>query len=154
MRKRFHLGVALALLLLLPTTLAHAQENSPPAAAPVDEELAVPQAVGVDPVRDEAIEQRLHGILEATDRFEDLQVRVEDGVVFLTGQTQVPEHKAWARELALRLEDVAAVVNNITVAERRPWDLSPGMEALEDLWASVIQSLPIIAFSLIVLLFT
>jgi small-conductance mechanosensitive channel len=154
MRKRLHVGAALALLLLLFTTIAHAQENGPPPTAPVDEELAVPQVVGVDPVRDEAIEQRLHGILEATGRFEDLQVEVEDGVVFLTGQTQVPEHKVWARELALRLEDVAAVVNNINVLERPPWDLTPGMEALEDLWASVIQSLPIVAFSLLVLLFT
>jgi small-conductance mechanosensitive channel len=142
------------MLLILCAPMAPAQNAAPPEPPPVDEELAVPDAVGVDPVRDEEIEQRLRDILAATDRFENLDVRVQDGVVFLHGQTFAAEHKDWARELTLRLEDVAAVVNNIAVMERSPWDLRPGMEALEGLWRSVIQGLPILFFSLLVLLLT
>lgn len=149
------LFIALASV-LLPLSAAHPQEAEPPpsevATQPGD--LAVPQKeVGVTPVRDEEIEERLRGILEATGRFEQLAVRVEDGVVFLEGTTLVPEHKEWARQLALRLEDVAAVVNNIDVSQRPPWDLTPGIAAIKDLWRAFIQGLPMLAFSLLVLLF-
>ncbi len=51
--------------------------------------LATPDKVNVEQiVGDDAIEARLQRILDATEWFENPQVQVEDGIVFLAGSTQ------------------------------------------------------------------
>jgi len=149
--------IFLAPLILLSVALplsAEAQPVEDPAGIeepPDPEELEVPQQVGVEPVRDEEIAERLYAILSATRRFEDLEVLVENSVVFLSGTARLDEHRTWARELALRTTDVAAVVNNIQVREGPLWDFSPGVRTLRNMWRGTIQSLPVIAFALVIL---
>ncbi len=88
---------------LMPTV---AQDATPtPASGNVSPD--VPDRVDVQPVaRDEEIETRLQDILIATGWFIDPRVDVQDGVVFLTGQTQTNEFKDWAGNLARNTQDV------------------------------------------------
>jgi small conductance mechanosensitive channel len=123
-------------------TLEPAREDDSPAPAKVD----------VQPVaRDEEIRQRLQRVLEATGWFIDPRVRVEEGVVFLTGQTDTDELKKWAGDLARNTQDVVAVVNHTEVLQPSVWDYRPARAGLEALWRDLIRSLPFTVFGLFVL---
>ncbi len=78
--------------------------------------LSVPQRVEVQPaVEDGQIATRLREILIATEWFEDPQVAVRDGVVFLDGAADSADHRRWAEMLAGNAEGAVAVVNRISV---------------------------------------
>jgi len=112
-----------------------------------------PAKVDVKPVaRDEEIRTRLQNVLEATGWFTDPEVRVEHGVVFLTGQSETDELKKWAGDLARNTQDVVAVANRMEVLELSVWDLSPAWNGLLTLWRDVIRSLPFVAFGLLILM--
>ncbi len=64
-------------------------------------------------VGDDAIEARLQRILDATEWFENPQVQVEDGIVFLAGSTQKEKYREWAGKVAGNTQDVVAVVNRV-----------------------------------------
>jgi small conductance mechanosensitive channel len=135
---------------------AVAQEEVPQeAASPVEktEELAVPEAVNTIPTAsDMDIAARLQQILESTNWYGEPGVRVEDGVVFLTGTTAQPEYREWARQLALRTQDVVAVVNNISVTVGSMWELGPAWQELRRMGRSIVRQLPIYGIALIILL--
>lgn len=121
--------------------------NAPPVQPP-DQVTVLPVA------RDEQIRQRLQNILEATGWFVIPKVEVKDGVVFLTGETKTADYKKWAGDLARNTQDVVAVVNQMTLTQPKIWDFEPGFNILRDLWFSFMRSLPVIGFSLLVLLVT
>ncbi|MGE3540193.1 MAG: mechanosensitive ion channel domain-containing protein [Candidatus Tectimicrobiota bacterium] len=129
---------------------------SPPSAAtaPADQpKLPTPAKVDVQPLaRDDDIRQRLESILQATDWFVKPQVRVDEGVVFLTGSTNREALKAWAGDLAQRTQDVVAVVNQLTVTTPSVWDLRPAVEGLHTLWHDFLYSFPFLACGLLILL--
>ncbi|MCF3651345.1 mechanosensitive ion channel family protein [Synoicihabitans lomoniglobus] len=129
------------------STLAQDRTTSPLEPTPVSPERI---AVG-DVADDEQIARRLTAILQSTSWFESVAVDVRDGVVFLDGLTDSPEHLAWAEQLAQRTEDVVAVVNRMTVLERAWWDFSPALAELRLLRAKIIRSLPLIVFSVFIL---
>lgn len=85
--------------------------------APAKEDLApAPAKVDVKPLaRDQEIRTRLQSVLDATGWFTDPQVRVEQGVVFLAGQSDSDELKKWAGDLARNTQDVVAVANRMEV---------------------------------------
>lgn len=139
------------LSVLMPTMNTLAQDTT---ATPTvdDEPPEVPPRVDVQPVaRDEEIEARLQDILSATGWFTNPQTSVQDGVVFLTGQTQTDEFKQWASDLANNTQDVAAVVNQIDVVEPALLDFQPLWRSLQAQSRSILRSIPIIAFSLIIM---
>ena len=117
-----------------------------------EEPPETPDRVQVRPeARDEEIRQRLQSILEATGWFVNPEVRVENGVVFLLGQTDSEEFKTWAGDLARRTQDVAAVVNRIEILEPSIWDFSPAVEGLREQLRRAIRALPLVGLSLIIL---
>ena len=120
---------------------------------PGKEELSLaPAKVDVKPVaRDEEIRKRLQSVLDATGWFTDLQVRVEEGVVFLNGQTETDELKKWAGDLARNTQDVVAVANRTEVLKPSAWDYRPAWSGLLELWRDLIRSLPFFVFGLFVL---
>ena len=128
----------------------------PPAPSEAEKEDDPPQApkeVDVQPVaRDEQIRDRLLSILQATTWFENPQVDVQEGVVFLDGRTALKEYKTWAKELATNTQGVVAVVNRIAITERSPWDFSPALDELWQLWRNTVQTLPFIGFALVILM--
>jgi small conductance mechanosensitive channel len=101
---------------------------------------------------DQAIDKRLTDILQSTGWFEDVEIEVRDGVVFLDGLTNSQDRREWARLLAGKTEDVVAVVNRIRVAERSHWDLTPATVELKRLWNLAVMKLPVIVIGLVILI--
>jgi small-conductance mechanosensitive channel len=122
-----------------------AEPTGPTAPAPpgAPASLRAPQKVEVQPHADDAaIEQRLTRILRATGWFEQPQVEVDEGVVFLSGIADADEHRQWAEHLASNTQDVVAVVNKIEVPVAAAWDVGPVVEGLRQLQRDALRWLP------------
>ncbi|TNE51705.1 MAG: mechanosensitive ion channel [Deltaproteobacteria bacterium] len=131
---------------LLWIPLSHAQDKtkSPP---------TTQQKVAVKKISsDEAIAKRLRGIFRATGWFKSFKVKVDDGVVFLSGQTQTQKHLKWASQLAQKTEDVVAVVNKIKVHKKKIADLSPAWTELKSLWTDFVHQAPTLGIAFVLLL--
>ncbi|KAA3638169.1 MAG: BON domain-containing protein [Proteobacteria bacterium] len=105
-------------------------------------------------VQDQAIAQRLHNILTSSGQFKDIEIRVEEGIVFLSGESQSPEYKTWAEKLAQRTEGVIAVINQITVSADNAWDLQPAVDETVSLYHDFVRTIPKIMIALAILLIT
>ncbi len=103
-------------------------------------------------VRDEEIADRLRRILVASEWFVPLTVTVREGIVFIDGQAETEERKEWARQLALRTQDVVAVVNRIEIDPKISWDLAPTWREIERLATRVQWLAPLTVVSLVILL--
>ncbi len=154
------LGLVGMMLLLAHPTLLHAQlgplgplaPQEPPSEAPAAQENAAPARVGVRGQADDAaISERLQSILEATEWFNEANVRTEDGVVFLRGVADTAQRKTWAADLARNTEDVVAVVNQMRVREVPLWNFEPALGSLRALLRSIVLALPGTGFALFVL---
>ncbi len=117
------------------------------------EELSLANVkVEVKPVaRDEEIRQRLESVLKATQWFTDSKVRVEHGVVFLSGETETDDLRKWASDLAGNTQDVVAVANRMKVTSPSIWDFSSTWSGMSKLWRDFIRSLPFFVFGLLIL---
>jgi len=102
--------------------------------------------------RDAEIADRLERILEASGWFSRLSVSVREGIVFIDGQTETDERRDWAQQLALRTQDVVAVVNRIEVKPTISWDFTPTWRELERLVERAQWLAPLTIVSLIILL--
>lgn len=147
-----------ACLLVASLALGQATDESveEPAATTDEEPTAAPaETVDIDPqAEDSDIATRLVDILKATDWFESPNVRVEEGVVFLSGMVDEERHRLWAGELARRTQDVVAVVNKIHVRPRGLLDFTPAIERLQAMARSTVQSLPILLVVIALLILT
>lgn len=124
-----------------------AQETSP-----AGEETGPVRDVAVTPLaRDDEIDRRITRILNATGWFSNPRVEVEDGIVFLDGLTDSDDHRAWARELASKTQDVVAVVNRIEVEARPDWSFAPAFDAIGTVAKRSVAMLPLMVLALIVL---
>lgn len=133
-----------------------AQETGAATEDPAAEEVPdVPEKVDVEPVaEDEDIASRLTRILEATEWFVDPAVRVDEGVVFLTGRADNEQHREWAAQLARKTQDVVAVVNRIEIIEESMWDLTPAWYEVQVLASDFVRNSPLILVGLALLVFT
>lgn len=148
------LGLLLLICLFAPLP---AVAQKPPAEARTSAEDSaagpVPQQVQVQPrASDAAIGERLTRIMNSTNWFTGLDIRVREGVVFLEGRTTKPGFREWAAELARNTGDVVAVVNRIQVPEASLWEFSPALEEIQRLWQRAIQQLPRLVLGLLVLI--
>ncbi|GIW97094.1 MAG: mechanosensitive ion channel protein MscS [Pirellulaceae bacterium] len=131
-------------------------QDPPPASDDGDEVVAeVPEQVAVEPTaRDDQIADRLTRILEATGWFEQVEVTVDEGVVFLDGVSQEGHHREWAGRLASNTQDVVAVVNRLRLGQQPLWDFTPAWKELSQLTRDLVRSLPLLAVGMVVLAFT
>lgn len=130
-----------------------AQDPLPtPTPAPDEQPEAPPQVVVKPVAEDGQIDARLTRIMQATEWFIEPSVQVEEGVVFLDGQTRAEEYRTWAGDLARNTQDVVAVVNRIDVIPRPTWDFTPALDEVRLLWRGAIRALPLLVFGLLVLL--
>lgn len=149
---------ALSAIAVLVATSAAANGQEPPAtppAAPASDPSspAAPDKVEVEPVaRDEQIARRLERILKATGWFTAPGVKVDEGVVFLSGTSQSEAHKKWAGDLARNTQDVVAVVNQMAVEMPTAWDFGPALAGVREIGHDVIYSLPFTAFGILTLI--
>ncbi|TWU14335.1 Small-conductance mechanosensitive channel [Symmachiella macrocystis] len=133
---------------------AQPADPQPPVEEPQTDEsaLATPDKVNVEQiVGDDAIKARLQRILVATEWFENPQVQVEDGIVFLAGSTQDEKYREWAGKVAGNTQDVVAVVNRVNVATPSIWDMSPMWVVLKDLTRTTVQSIPLLIIAVLIL---
>jgi small conductance mechanosensitive channel len=131
---------------------AQALRDAPPSEADAAE---VPQRVDVTPIaQDEQIARRLTGILNATGWFDRIDVRVEQGVVFLNGATNGEDRKQWAGRLVANTQDAVAVVNDIQVTEPSIWDFSSALKELRQLSSSIVRRAPLFVVGASLLLAT
>jgi small conductance mechanosensitive channel len=129
---------------------ARSQEPTPPAATEQNSEPK--QTVEVEPTADDSdIAKRLTRILISTEWFEDPQVKVRDGVVFLSGSTSAQKRKEWASELAQKTRDVVAVVNKMVVLPRPTWDFTPALAEITTMVREFIQALPQLLLAIVIL---
>ncbi len=125
--------------------------QNPP--APKKDELSLaPAKVAVQPIaHDEEIRKRLQSVMEATGWFNAPEVKVVDGVVFLSGRADSDEIKKWAGDLARNTQDVVAVANRIEVSQPSAWDFSGARSGLSGLLRDVIRYLPFLLVALSIL---
>lgn len=117
-----------------------------------EERSAAPTTVDVVPVaRDEEIGRRLQSVLDATGWFTDAHVRVDVGVVFLSGKAETEELRKWAGDLARNTQDVVAVANRIEVPQPSVWDMRPAWSGLMSLWRDLVNSLPFLLLAIAIL---
>ncbi|MFZ1539304.1 MAG: mechanosensitive ion channel family protein [Chromatiaceae bacterium] len=131
-----------------------AKGDAPPnLIAPTEAELSPAAAqVDVKPVaQDEEIRKRLQTVLDATDWFTDPQVRVQEGVVFLSGQVASDELRKWAGDLARNTQDVVAVANRMEVPQPSAWDFRQASSGISALWRDFIRATPFLLFGLLIL---
>jgi len=120
---------------------------------PQKEELSLaPTTVAVQPLADdEEIRHRLESVMEATGWFTAPEVKVVDGVVFLSGRADTDEIKKWAGDLARNTQDVVAVANRIEVSQPSAWDFSGARSGLSGLSRDFVRSLPFVVVALFIL---
>ena len=101
---------------------------------------------------DSDIEKRLVSILTATDWYEKINIRVENGVVFIKGQTKTIEHREWAADLAKNTQSVIAVVNDMEVVSSTSWYVKEFKSVTSDFSKGVVLWLPFLGLAFVVLL--
>ncbi|TVQ55238.1 MAG: BON domain-containing protein [Phycisphaerales bacterium] len=117
-----------------------------------DDLSTAPTRLDVQPIaRDDEIRSRLQSVLDATGWFSEPIVRVDEGVVFLSGYAETEELRRWAGDLARNTQDVAAVANAIEVIEPSLWDFSAASTGLARLWRDLIRSIPFVVFGLFIM---
>ena len=138
---------------------AHAQDESSSSTESAVTDDAAPVAKPIDieeKYTDEEIQTRLTEILSATEWFQNLEIRVQDGVVVLKGETTREELKQRAAELVRNAEGVAVVVNEIK------WDKSPNLqnainlafESVWTIWEDFLAHSPLLIIGILALLAT
>ena len=143
-------SVLLLAAILSLTSLAQAQDDTDPTGT---EEVGEPaQAVSVEPVaRDSQIERRITEIMDATGWYTELQIKVDDGIVFLDGVAKTDEHRAWARNLATKTQDVVAVVNRIDVQPELQSSFAPAWAEIKNVVRQGIIALPLFLLAIVIL---
>jgi len=127
------------------------QRQSGPTSPDGDDLSSAPSRVDVRPADDEPIRDRLQRVLEATGWFESPLVRVEEGVVFLSGRVETEELKRWASDLARSTEGVTAVANRMEVILPSPWDFGAATSGVSRLWRDFVATTPFIVLSFLIL---
>ena len=142
--------ILLLLLITIPICVI-AQGQNQTQTTETDESTA-PEKVDVAPLaQDSQIRDRLTGIMVATEWFENPQVEVNDGVVFLSGSTESVDYKRWAGDLTRNTQDVTAVVNRIEVLDPDIWDYEPAFTGMQELWRNIMSAVPFLIFGIVVL---
>lgn len=113
----------------------------------------VSKIVEVSPkAKDSEINARLVSVLKATQWYEKVSVRVENGVVFIKGQTKTTDHKEWATNLAKNTQSVIAVVNDMEVVSSTSWYVKELKSITSDFGNGIVLWLPFLGLAFIVLL--
>ncbi|TVM36438.1 mechanosensitive ion channel family protein [Oceanidesulfovibrio marinus] len=159
---RLLLACLVAACVLAPTAGA-APANNAAADAPASESAAMqPAPEGNAPAavpqnatataRDEALRQRLQRILTSLEGIENVQVRVQDGVVWLAADAQNKAAHETALDVAQKLDGVAYVVDQISLSTAPTTRISFIMQTFRRLWSDTLAMLPVLAIAVVVFL--
>ena len=122
------LFVCLALLWALPAQAQSPETNNAPLALEAD---------------DAAIDARLESLYGEIEGLSGVEVRVQSGVVTLSGQAGAPEAALHAENLARRLEGVVDVSNNVEVSADISERAQPALARLTDFYETAARDWPV-----------
>ena len=150
--QKLYPGLLITLLLLISMPISGLSQIQNQTETSEQDESTAPERVVVAPVADDSqIQDRLTRILIATEWFENPEVLVNDGVVFINGSTTTADFKRWAGDLARNTQDVTAVVNRIEVLEPDIWNYEPAYTGVQELWRNIMSATPFLIFGIVVL---
>lgn len=151
--KNLRSALVLSCLLLAQPTSAWPQApvDGPPAEAPSEGATEREIRAEVDQADDRAIAERLRATYRGVDDLGAVGVRVEAGVVRLTGEVPTGSARDLAGQLARQVEGVALVENRIEVAEDVGRRLEASVERLRDRSFDLLAFLPLLLIALLVL---
>lgn len=150
--------LAVSLILGLATVPAAAQtvpslgdrvDNPVAAGATQDSTTAISVAAAED--ADTAIAGRLRGIYRELNGLGSTQVSVDSGVVTLSGAVAEPADIDRARQIALRVDGVVAVQNNLQRDGNVSQNLAPVMGRLNERLRQIAQMLPLLAIAVLII---
>ncbi|MEZ6046443.1 MAG: mechanosensitive ion channel family protein [Planctomycetaceae bacterium] len=166
MRKRFIFSLVLTLLITSGSVLLHAQttpgsneqglsdsETGASASTPEDKEIELRPDIP-----DEQITEKITNILESTGWYEDLKVRSDEGVVFLSGRAIDEDKQAKAEIISQNVKHVVAVVSDLELQDSSGLQLDNAtshiLKSLDGLWRDFLERSPLILVGLLILLAT
>jgi small-conductance mechanosensitive channel len=116
------------------------------------DQSALPQKIIINPTaKDKEIQKRLDNILQSTGWFENVNIKVEHGIVFLNGEAKTEKHQHWAEVIGNKTENVVAVVNNIKIISSPSWYITQLKTSLIHTWGDFLHYLPYLGLSIIIL---
>ncbi len=138
--------------LFFPLPLSAQQTPETEAETLTTDKAKVPQKIEVKPLtKDKEIQERIENILNATTWFKAVNVKVNDGVVFIQGKTKTEKRKKWAENLVQNTENVVAVVNQIDLQATTLGEFHQQIRNVtNEQWQRFISLLPFLGFSLII----
>lgn len=145
------------LVAILSARPAAAQESLLPApqttGQSTDEPTEAPPSIdpGLDPEEDREIAQRLRTIYGTVEGLEPVEVRVNGGVVVLTGEVSTQALKEQTARLARNVRGVAEVENRVMVAQDLEGRLTPALKRLRAAWYGFVRLLPVLLVGLAII---
>ncbi|MCI5072619.1 mechanosensitive ion channel [bacterium] len=103
-----------------------------------------------DQPKDLIIEKKLLEIFETIGWYQDVKIKVKNGIVFLSGSVQEVSHKTLASELINKTPGIVASINSITVKSSEKIDLRPAIKEVNTLKTKFSRMLPYFASALMV----
>jgi len=101
---------------------------------------------------DQSIEIRISKIMKASKWFPDLEVSVNEGLVFINGQYPSIEKKKWIQEIINKTEGVVAVIDNAEFSFKGTNTLSPAGKEIDNILLKAQKLSPYLLSSLVLLL--
>ena len=147
-----HGQLAILVAIVLGLSSAPLQAQTSPTASDTTAAGSTREIAVAPNARDAQIADRLERILGASGWFTPLSVSVREGIVFIDGQTETDDRREWAQQLALRTQDVVAVVNRIEVQPTISWDFTPTWRELGRLVDRLQWFAPLAVASVVILL--
>lgn len=102
---------------------------------------------------DTKIEHHLEKVFKTTGWYPNLNVKVDEGLVILTGKIDSPEKKQWAFDIINKTEGVVAVIDQIDAHLNDGEIFKPAQTEVEKIYESVMRVWPYIVSSIILFLF-
>ncbi|GIW97093.1 MAG: mechanosensitive ion channel protein MscS [Pirellulaceae bacterium] len=136
------------------TTDSQSVENGPPTVVATPNITATPPQDS--PPSDSEISAAVEKILGKTEWFDEVEVEVHNGVVFLRGRAEDETSTESAAELAASAAGVRAVVNRMAVVRKIDWSrtLPIIMSSVTSLWRDFLAHSPLLIAGTVVLLLT
>ena len=118
--------------------------------ARAEDRLVEGDPVSVTKIADQALRDRLAATLGTVEAFENVQVRIENGVVALTGHTASYAAAQKAVDLAARFEGVLYVVDKIEVDTELESRLAPAWRKISQTVNNALEFMPLVVVALLI----
>ncbi|ABD82246.1 mechanosensitive ion channel family protein [Saccharophagus degradans] len=100
---------------------------------------------------DEKLKKRLQSILQSSEKYQNLEVRVANGLVTIYAIADNEKDVDWAGDIAKNIEGVVAVINNISTPKQDYFTLAPVRAELLAVWIKCLEAVPLVIIGALIL---